>query len=530
MNLTVRLLGLAFASSDGLAEVDKDGVVRFAMGAGPMAGQDAATLWQNRPFAELLHDPAAYHRLIAGLTPGLRSKPVEVLINCSEQRVRRATVRAFMLPQLAPAVSLSISYEGPAFAVADLDAAPMLDGEGFLASVGRMLVDGGSHDAAPVSLVFLDVHGLAAADADAAERIARRIQATLQSAAIDGSAAAQLTHERFALIQSAADKRDLAAEVREAGKAEGVVLDTAAAGAAIPAGAEPLCALRAMRFAIEGCLKVGGLANPELAFAESLKRTLRDAETFRTVVKQRDFAVHYQPIVDLGTRAVHHFEALSRFSSDVGPANAIRMAEELALIEQFDLVVAEKVVQRLRQPGAGLLKIAVNVSAASLANDAYVASLLRMTSGFPEDRRRLMIEVTETAALADVEAANRRLAVLREAGVKVCIDDFGAGAASFDYLRRLSVDAVKIDGSLVRDIEKDERARTLIRSLVELCGSMKLSTIAEMIETEAVASELKAAGVNLGQGWLFGRAQAEPRTTIASSSVVRRRGTVEAWG
>ena len=530
MNLTVRLLGLAFASSDGLAEVDKDGVVRFAMGAGPMARQDAAAVWQNRPFAELLHDPAAYYRLIAGLTPGLRSKPVEVLVNCSEQRVRRATVRAFMLPQLAPAVSLSISYEGPAFAAADLEAPPMLDAEGFLASAGRMLVNGREHGDTPVSLGFLDVHGLAAADAGAAERIARRIQATLQSGSIDGSAAAQLTHERFALIRSSGDTRDLAAEVREAGKAEGVVLDTAATDAAIPVGAEPLCALRAMRFAIEGCLKEGGLANPELAFSESLKRTLRDAETFRTVVKQRDFAVHYQPIVDLGSRAVHHFEALARFNSDVGPANAIRMAEELALIEQFDLVVAEKVVQRLRQPGAGLLKIAVNVSAASLANDAYVASLLRMTNGFPEDRRRLMIEVTETAAMADVEAANRRLAVLREAGVRVCIDDFGAGSATFDYLRRLSVDAVKIDGSLVRDIEKDARARTLIRSLVELCGSMKLSTIAEMIETEAVAAELKAAGVNLGQGWLFGRAEAEPRTTLSSPGVVRRRGTVEAWG
>ena len=79
-------------------------------------------------------------------------------------------------------------------------------------------------------------------------------------------------------------------------------------------------------------------------------------------VKTRTFNLHYQPIVDLKTGAVHHFEALSRFSGDISPINTIRMAKELALIEGFDLAVAEKALQRLRKPGSGLLKIAVNVS------------------------------------------------------------------------------------------------------------------------------------------------------------------------
>ena len=96
----------------------------------------------------------------------------------------------------------------------------------------------------------------------------------------------------------------------------------------------------------------------------------------------------------------------------------------------------------------------------------------------------------------------------------------GKAAAQADNAAEASADEAS---------ENDPRL-ALIRSLVELCGSMKLSTIAEMIETEAVAAELKAAGVNLGQGWLFGRAEAEPRTTLSSPGVVRRRGTVEAWG
>ena len=141
-----------------------------------------------------------------------------------------------------------------------------------------------------------------------------------------------------------------------------------------------------------------------------------------------------------------------------------------------------------------------------------------------------MVEVTETAAVADLEAADRRLGALREAGIKVCIDDFGAGAASYDYIRRLSVDAVKIDGALIHDIETDERSATMLRSIVELCQSLKLEIIAEMIETESLAKALQGMGVQFGQGWLFGRAEAEPRTQLASVAPIRRRGAIEAWG
>ena len=141
-----------------------------------------------------------------------------------------------------------------------------------------------------------------------------------------------------------------------------------------------------------------------------------------------------------------------------------------------------------------------------------------------------MVEVTETAALADLAAADRRLGALRNAGIKVCIDDFGAGSASFDYLRGLSVDAVKIDGALVRDIDIDARTRTLVAHLVELCGSLDLETIAEMIETDQVADALHDLGVTHGQGWLFGRAEAEPRTTLNTPAIRgRRQGVVEGW-
>lgn len=524
--MKARLLGLAFASSDALIELDSAGRVAFALGAGPEPGQDVGVAWTGKPLESLLHHGGGgIVETLLELGPGHRCPRTQILVTVGADRVRRASLRAFILPQLAPAISCAIAYEGPAIPVGDLDTPPLADAEGFLAGAAAVVSDG--HE---LALDFIDVRGLDGLPDMVAAKVHRRIEATLQSAAAHGSTAAQITAERFALLRAGGDTRDLAAEVVEAGRAEGVSLEADSFSSTVPPGSDTLCVLRAMRFAIEACLKEGGVHNPELAFADSLKRTFRDAEAFRSVVKTREFQVHYQPIVHLDSRAVHHFEALARFNTPNGPAEAIRLAEELDLIESFDLAVAEKVLKRMRAPGAGLLKMAINVSGASLGDDSYVENLLRMTAGSPEERRRLIVEVTETSALADLEAANRRLTALRETGIKVCVDDFGAGATSYDYIRKLPVDAVKIDGDLVRGIETDAVTQGMVKNIIDLCRSMKLETIAEMIETEAVADHLKALGVDYGQGWLFGHAEPEPRTHLAGGAPIRRRGAVEGWG
>ncbi|MFN3353771.1 MAG: EAL domain-containing protein, partial [Brevundimonas sp.] len=344
----------------------------------------------------------------------------------------------------------------------------------------------------------------------------------------DGASAARLADDRYAVLRAADDGHDIAGEVAEAARAGGVEIAVRGSDVGLGGSAAPVHVLRALRFAVEGCLKDEGLQNPEMTFTASLMRTLKDADRFRAVVRERRFDLHYQPIVDLKTGAATHFEALARFSADASPADTIHMAEELALIEGFDLAVAEKAVTRLRQPGAGLLKFAVNVSAASLSVDSYVQNLLRLTGVSPEVRKRLIVEVTETAAMADIDAANRRLAALRQAGVKVCIDDFGSGSAGFDYLRRLSVDAVKIDGGLVEGFEQDLRATQVIRHIVDMCREMNLGVIAERVETEPCREALVALGVQQGQGYLFGRPEAEPRLPKRADPM-RRRGEMEAW-
>lgn len=527
MSIRHRLLGLAFASGDLLLELTPEGVVVLTLGAGP-ATDVTPESFRDQPLLDKLVQrdglPPLQH--LNDLAPGARTT-VEILLAAGKGRARRATLSAFVLPDLAPNISCSIRYEAASFAVSETDdslpAPDMIDAQTFVDRARDALA---LKSQSELAVAFVDVIGLTATGAKG-QRATARIEAALQSASIDGASAARLSDDRYALLRDKQDTRDIAGEVSELARDEGLSLGISGFIAGL-SSSPPVNALRALRFAIQTCIGDQAAGRPDEAFDAALARTLREAEQFRAMVRDRGFTLHYQPIVALDTGVVHHFEALARFGRN-GPGQTIQMAEELALIEGFDLAVAEKAVQRLRQPGSGLMKIAINVSGASLAGDAYVQQLLRLTAAVPEVRNRLIVEVTESAALADIEAANRRLGALRSTGIKLCIDDFGAGAASFDYVHGLSVDAVKIDGKFVQGLENDPRARTLIAHLVEMCSSLELKTIAEFVETQACVDVLREIGVTYGQGWFFGKAEAEPRTTPASASSGRRRGTIETW-
>ena len=330
------------------------------------------------------------------------------------------------------------------------------------------------------------------------------------------------------MLRGKSDARSLADIVSQACAAENLAVTPVVREQALdPAIAAPPTLL-ALRFTLSACIEQG-IENSGTAFSDQLAQTLQDANRFALIVRDRAFNLHYQPIVDLKTRAVHHHEVLARFSGG-DTAATIRMAEELDMIRAFDLAVLEKSLRTLRQPGAGLVKLAINVSGASLVDAAYVDAVLKRTALNPDDRKRLMVEVTETAALGDMDAVGARLQRLRQSGIKLCIDDFGAGSASYEYLRRLPVDVVKLDGRLTRAIDED-RTRTMVTHLVELCRTLSVKVVAEQIETQPIADALSDLGVDLGQGWLFAKATPEPVTTIPEiGGAARRAGAVQGWG
>jgi EAL domain-containing protein (putative c-di-GMP-specific phosphodiesterase class I) len=218
--------------------------------------------------------------------------------------------------------------------------------------------------------------------------------------------------------------------------------------------------------------------------------------------------VAFQAVVLLKDSSLHHHEVLVRFGAEGSPFPTIKMAEELDLIESLDgAILEETLTHLLREPE---LLLAVNVSGRSLMSDGYVDGALKLVAQNPSIKGRLLFELTESAAVEDLAEADRRLQSLRVAGCKVCLDDFGAGAASLAYLQQLTLDLLKIDGRYIRDLQHGGREATFVRHLVNMCAELKVATLAEMVEGKEAEEAVRKAGVDYAQGWLYGRAGDAP--------------------
>jgi EAL domain-containing protein (putative c-di-GMP-specific phosphodiesterase class I) len=287
--------------------------------------------------------------------------------------------------------------------------------------------------------------------------------------------------------------------------------------------------IRALRYALDQYIE-GGAEEASLNFGAVVQKTTQETAKLKSALASRAWTLVYQPVVALKDQALHHFEALARFEPGASPAPSISLAEELGLIADLDLAVARKVVEVLagQKPS---LEIAANVSAASLMQPAFQTALAALTDHDHRLRPRLLLELTETQCLTDLEAADRAIQALRRLGHPVCLDDFGAGAASLDYLRRLQVDFVKFDGRYIRALTGGSRDAVILKHMVGLCRELRIETIAEMVETPETARVAAGLGVSLGQGWCFAKPSAELVYPPPSASApARRKGEVASWG
>ena len=224
-----------------------------------------------------------------------------------------------------------------------------------------------------------------------------------------------------------------------------------------------------------------------------------------------------------------------RLGDNTSPMDAILMAEGMDIIHDLDLAVVQTVIAEMKKPGRTALRLAANISARSLMQPAFTDKLLNLVKTETSVRGRLILEITESAVIEDLQAADALVRQLRQKGAKVALDDFGAGAASFDYLRAIRVDEVKIDGRYIRELSTaGGRNAAVVQHLTDLCRELKITTVAEMVENEETAEMLRKIGVDYGQGFLFGRPAPEPkpapiRRAPAPAVAARRTGTVEGW-
>jgi EAL domain-containing protein (putative c-di-GMP-specific phosphodiesterase class I) len=514
-----RYLGLAFASADLLFELDADRRVIFSIGA--QSGADASgRRLKGQRLSDFMQaaDGSDLAVLFNGLKPGERRGPVRARFQVTDGTARNANLSVFALPELQPNVSCSLAFVADT-AVEAAPAAAAVDPAAFRAQLRDQLSLAASRGR-ELSLVLVEIKGLIEArkKLSAAEMsvLIKKIGTLITEHAPD-STATGLSDERFAILHDASKEPsglvDALGALGALSPQEGSPFAAVGQSVKLSPERDPLQQFRAVRSALD-CFLSAGLPKDEQSLRRSfqavLDETARSAGRLGTILDERRFDLFFQPVVDLATEAATHHEVLVRFDKGAGPAPLIKLAEDLALIERLDSLVAEQAVRRLRAPGAENLRLAINVSGVSLLNDGFLERLLTSTNTSSALRKRLQLEITESATLQDLSAASRRIRALRESGFDVAIDDFGAGAASFEYLRALPVTSVKIDGRYVRGVDRDERAQAIIKHLVGLCGELKFTTVAEMVEREEELATVAALGVNRGQGWLFGRPEPAP--------------------
>lgn len=533
-----RFLGMAFAAADLLFEVEAEGAITFAAGAGhALAGQDDAALI-GRPFSVLFADDDRLlaEALITGLEDAERRGPVEVrLATLSNQPARRAALCVFRLPQNGSRLScvLTMIKRGST----DRPAHGALRDRAEFESMARGLLEAARHGGPDLELSLVEFGGLSAQkdqlSPEEAKRLDRRIAGALRAEAYS-DAAADLGDQRFALLRKAGESPEVIA--RRLNRILGAALEPNTQVLAVDAitGASASRMMRALRFALDNFVSNGVqpmTGSLSQMLGQSVRKAVEEAGAFGALVEARRFKLVYQPVVSLKDGSIHHHEALVRFDGDRSPFALIRMAEELDIIEDLDRVIAETVVGRLRQDRTRKLRLAVNVSGRTIVSSRFIEGVRTLAEG-GDLSGRLMFEVTETAAIDDLRLAQRHIEALQAMDFQVCLDDFGSGAASFAYLQQLRVDVVKIDGSYVRELTSSGRDDAMIRHLVHLCRELGVFTVAEMVETQAVADALARAGVDYAQGWLYAQPTAEPAVTIKAGGPVaaRRRGAVEQWG
>jgi diguanylate cyclase (GGDEF)-like protein len=330
---------------------------------------------------------------------------------------------------------------------------------------------------------------LPAADAVAATAVARRLLEALRAPfRVDGEAV------------------HLGASLGVAASEGSIPPATSAAGDRLVAHAD--LALYAAKAGGRGAVQV----YDRTLHQSALRRLALDAELRR--VEDREFFLEYQPVVSLADAGLDGAEALLRWRHPsrglVGPGDFIAAAEANGQIVRIGAWVLETACREAagwdrRAPSGRRPSIAVNVSCRQLREQGFAETVLQTLRGTGLRPSQLVLEVTESVLVEDLEAARTQLEQVRAQGVRIAVDDFGAGFSSLGYLRALPLDIVKIDRMFVTDLGTSEEDRALTLAIVRLLGTVDARIVAEGIETSAQLAYVHALGIDAGQGFYLGR-------------------------
>jgi EAL domain-containing protein (putative c-di-GMP-specific phosphodiesterase class I) len=264
--------------------------------------------------------------------------------------------------------------------------------------------------------------------------------------------------------------------------------------------------------------------SPDDAEQAELAGSIGWVQRLQEALEADRFVLYVQDIVPIGPQADRAYcEVLVRLNERgefVAPGRFIPAAERFGLMPQLDRWVVRNaldiIAARLAQGRGTGTAYSINLSGLTLSDESFLPFLREQLERTEVPPQVLCFELTETAAVANLERATRFIAALRQMGCRFALDDFGAGMSSFHYLKRLNVDCLKIDGGFVRNMLDDRTDRAVVETINHLGHVAGMKTVAEFVETAEILAALKTIGVDYAQGYHV----AVPRPFIAEEPVV----------
>jgi diguanylate cyclase (GGDEF)-like protein/PAS domain S-box-containing protein len=233
------------------------------------------------------------------------------------------------------------------------------------------------------------------------------------------------------------------------------------------------------------------------------------------------FVLYFQPIMNIKTKTIQHYEVLIRMRDvETGqinlPGKFIEIAEETGLINSIDhYVIKHSMIKLAALQSKGVTaKLAINLSGAVVDNKLLLPLLRRTINQYKINPGSLIFEITETAAVSSFQQAKLLMTEIRKLGCEFSLDDFGVGFSSFNYLRQLPVDIIKIDGIFIKDLDKNADDQLFVKALVDVAKGLGKKTIAEYVENKEILAILDAFGVDYAQGYYIGRPDSKMRDGI----------------
>ena len=248
----------------------------------------------------------------------------------------------------------------------------------------------------------------------------------------------------------------------------------------------------------------------ELGLREKIRDNIDTLQALALAIEEKRIVPYFQPIINLQEGKIVKYEALIRQigidGAVIPPVQFLELAAQTPLYRELTRTMIEQVFSAFENKP---YRFSINLSMRDLLDKELMVMLEEQLQKNPESAKRLEIELLESESLFDIQAAEHFITLLKSYGCRVAIDDFGTGYSNFSYLAKLSVDTLKIDGSLISKILTDDKYLKTVETIVHYANTLGVETVAEFVETKEVALMLKKIGVTYAQGYYFDKPQAK---------------------